>query len=216
MMLLAPRLRRELMVFLCFPPLLWLCPGTWRTQGVFPEKMLLKVPSDIPLLCAATLSVNPCTAFRVLADFESLAPGMALPSGSSSTRVSWLSLQWESGFIHHQVTPSSRMLPTVVWARPSSRSPGPPASRPSMWSGTGGSTGEEQIWELDLLILPIQPRIFCCLLLQVVLQPLPCCPHAPLEQKEGEGGTLLPGSSSPLFLSLFPSPDPISRSLWRG
>lgn len=51
---------------------------------MFPEEKLLKVPGDIPVLCAATLSVNPCTAFRVLADFESLAPGMerAAPHGS--------------------------------------------------------------------------------------------------------------------------------------
>lgn len=60
-------------------PTVLLCPGMWRTWGVFPEEMLLKVPSDMPVLCAATLSVNPCTAFRVLTDFESLAPGMALP-----------------------------------------------------------------------------------------------------------------------------------------
>lgn len=46
---------------------------------MFPEELLLKVPGDIPVLCAATLSVNPCTAFRVLADFERLAPGTALP-----------------------------------------------------------------------------------------------------------------------------------------
>lgn len=46
--------------------------------------MLLKVPSDIPVLCAATLSVNPCTAYRMLADFETLAPGKALPGGKKS------------------------------------------------------------------------------------------------------------------------------------
>lgn len=46
---------------------------------MFPEETLLKVPSDIPVLCAATLSVNPCTAYRMLADFESLAPGTAPP-----------------------------------------------------------------------------------------------------------------------------------------
>ncbi|NXA18259.1 MECR protein, partial [Ibidorhyncha struthersii] len=60
----------------------WVIPagtglGTWRTQGVFPEETLLKVPRDIPVLCAATLSVNPCTAYRMLTDFETLAPGMA-------------------------------------------------------------------------------------------------------------------------------------------
>ncbi|NXP32339.1 MECR protein, partial [Leiothrix lutea] len=87
MMLLAPRLQCELMVFLCFPLLLLLCPGTWRTQGVFPEEMLLKVPRDIPVLCAATLSVNPCTAFRVLADFESLAPGDSVIQNAANSGV---------------------------------------------------------------------------------------------------------------------------------
>lgn len=42
------------------------------------------MPSDIPVLCAATLSVNPCTAYRMLTDFETLAPGMALSSGKKS------------------------------------------------------------------------------------------------------------------------------------
>ncbi|RMB91892.1 hypothetical protein DUI87_31702 [Hirundo rustica rustica] len=70
----------------------WVIPadaglGTWRTQGVFPEKMLLKVPSDLPLLCAATLSVNPCTAFRVLADFESLAPGDSIIQNAANSGV---------------------------------------------------------------------------------------------------------------------------------
>ncbi|XP_058712216.1 enoyl-[acyl-carrier-protein] reductase, mitochondrial [Poecile atricapillus] len=61
--------------------------GTWRTRGVFPEEMLLKVPSDIPVLCAATLSVNPCTAFRLLADFESLAPGDSIIQNAANSGV---------------------------------------------------------------------------------------------------------------------------------
>ncbi|XP_063274792.1 enoyl-[acyl-carrier-protein] reductase, mitochondrial isoform X1 [Prinia subflava] len=70
----------------------WVIPadsglGTWRTRGVFPEEMLLKVPSDIPVLCAATLSVNPCTAFRVLADFESLAPGDSVIQNAANSGV---------------------------------------------------------------------------------------------------------------------------------
>ncbi|XP_066191182.1 enoyl-[acyl-carrier-protein] reductase, mitochondrial isoform X1 [Sylvia atricapilla] len=70
----------------------WVIPadaglGTWRTQGVFPEEMLLKVPSDIPVLCAATLSVNPCTAFRVLADFESLLPGDSVIQNAANSGV---------------------------------------------------------------------------------------------------------------------------------
>ncbi|XP_066060762.1 enoyl-[acyl-carrier-protein] reductase, mitochondrial isoform X4 [Chamaea fasciata] len=70
----------------------WVIPadaglGTWRTQGVFPEEMLLKVPRDIPVLCAATLSVNPCTAFRLLADFESLAPGDSVIQNAANSGV---------------------------------------------------------------------------------------------------------------------------------
>ncbi|XP_036253097.1 enoyl-[acyl-carrier-protein] reductase, mitochondrial isoform X1 [Molothrus ater] len=70
----------------------WVIPadaglGTWRTHGVFPEEMLLKVPSDIPMLCAATLSVNPCTAFRLLADFESLAPGDSVIQNAANSGV---------------------------------------------------------------------------------------------------------------------------------
>ncbi|NWU72366.1 MECR protein, partial [Pterocles burchelli] len=70
----------------------WVIPaitglGTWRTQGVFPEEMLLKVPSDIPVLCAATLSVNPCTAYRMLADFETLAPGDSVIQNAANSGV---------------------------------------------------------------------------------------------------------------------------------
>ncbi|XP_062467415.1 enoyl-[acyl-carrier-protein] reductase, mitochondrial isoform X3 [Pezoporus occidentalis] len=70
----------------------WVIPatsglGTWRTQGVFPERMLLKVPSDIPVLSAATLSVNPCTAYRMLADFETLAPGDSVIQNAANSGV---------------------------------------------------------------------------------------------------------------------------------
>ncbi|XP_047929244.2 enoyl-[acyl-carrier-protein] reductase, mitochondrial isoform X1 [Anser cygnoides] len=70
----------------------WVIPadaglGTWRTQAVFPEASLLQVPSDIPLLCAATLSVNPCTAYRMLSDFESLAPGDSVIQNAANSGV---------------------------------------------------------------------------------------------------------------------------------
>ncbi|KAF8430030.1 trans-2-enoyl-CoA reductase-like protein [Tirmania nivea] len=46
------------------------CFGTWRTHAaILDEKLLIKVPSDIPILSAATVSVNPCTGYRLLADF---------------------------------------------------------------------------------------------------------------------------------------------------
>lgn len=75
---------------------------------------------------------------------------------------------------------------------------------PSAWAG--GWQEVRQVWELDLVILPIQPRIFSCLFLRGVLQPLPCCPQAPSEQEGGEGDTLLSGSPSPGFFSS-PRPD---------
>lgn len=42
---------------------------------MFSEEALISVPSDLPLQSAATLSVNPCTAYRMLMDFEQLQPG---------------------------------------------------------------------------------------------------------------------------------------------
>ncbi|KFV56664.1 hypothetical protein N328_07228, partial [Gavia stellata] len=83
---------RSLNVFLSLPTFCAACdaagtPGTWRTQGVFPEETLMKVPSDIPVLCAATLSVNPCTAYRMLADFETLAPGDSVIQNAANSGV---------------------------------------------------------------------------------------------------------------------------------
>jgi len=48
------------------------CFGTWQSHAAVPdEHMLIKVPLDIPVLPAATVSVNPCTAYRLLSDFWS-------------------------------------------------------------------------------------------------------------------------------------------------
>ena len=44
------------------------------------EDDVISLPNDIPLLSAATLGVNPCTAFRMLSDFEDLKPGNLLQS----------------------------------------------------------------------------------------------------------------------------------------
>uniref|UniRef100_A0A8C7VIJ2 Enoyl-[acyl-carrier-protein] reductase, mitochondrial n=1 Tax=Oncorhynchus mykiss TaxID=8022 RepID=A0A8C7VIJ2_ONCMY len=50
-------------------------PGTWRTAAVIAKDDVISLPNDIPLFSAATLGVNPCTAFRMLSDFEELKPG---------------------------------------------------------------------------------------------------------------------------------------------
>ncbi|KAM7247726.1 hypothetical protein CapIbe_001679, partial [Capra ibex] len=70
----------------------WVIPanpglGTWRTEAVFGEEELITVPSDIPLQCAATLGVNPCTAYRMLVDFERLQPGDSIIQNASNSGV---------------------------------------------------------------------------------------------------------------------------------
>ena len=54
---------------------------------MFSEEALIRVPSDIPLQSAATLSVNPCTAYRMLTDFEQLRPGRTLPGGGAGQHL---------------------------------------------------------------------------------------------------------------------------------
>lgn len=51
--------------------------GTWRTHASATAEQLLKVPSDgsITPIQAATVSVNPCTAYRMLKDFVPLEKG---------------------------------------------------------------------------------------------------------------------------------------------
>ncbi|XP_037005176.2 enoyl-[acyl-carrier-protein] reductase, mitochondrial isoform X2 [Artibeus jamaicensis] len=70
----------------------WVIPaaaglGTWRTEAVFNEEALIAVPSDIPLQSAATLGVNPCTAYRMLMDFEQLRQGDSVIQNASNSGV---------------------------------------------------------------------------------------------------------------------------------
>ncbi|XP_056141803.1 enoyl-[acyl-carrier-protein] reductase, mitochondrial isoform X2 [Lampris incognitus] len=70
----------------------WVIPrdaglGMWRTVAVFSEKDLISVPNDIPLLSAASLGVNPCTAFRMLNDFEDLKPGDSVIQNAANSGV---------------------------------------------------------------------------------------------------------------------------------
>ncbi|XP_077193289.1 enoyl-[acyl-carrier-protein] reductase, mitochondrial [Paroedura picta] len=67
--------------------------GTWRTEAVFEEDKLLKIPPDIPLMSAATLSVNPCTAFRMLSDFVTLKPGDSIIQNAANSGAGQAVLQ---------------------------------------------------------------------------------------------------------------------------
>lgn len=59
--------------------------GTWRTHAVLSSSELMKIPSDIPVEYAATLSC-PLTALRVLSDFVSLQSGdVVIQNGANGT-----------------------------------------------------------------------------------------------------------------------------------
>lgn len=70
----------------------WVIPkdaglGTWRTEAVLAEDDVISLPNDIPLLSAATLGVNPCTALRMLSDFEELKPGDSVIQNAANSGV---------------------------------------------------------------------------------------------------------------------------------
>ncbi|CAG9857068.1 unnamed protein product [Phyllotreta striolata] len=59
--------------------------GTWRTHLVLPTSNVLKVPKTLGLVEASTLTVNPCTAYRMLRDFAPLKPGdTVIQNGANS------------------------------------------------------------------------------------------------------------------------------------
>lgn len=69
----------------------WVIParnafGTWRQFAIVSEEDdLIQVPNDIPIAYAASLSVNPCTAYRMLKDFVSLKEGdVVIQNGANS------------------------------------------------------------------------------------------------------------------------------------
>lgn len=70
----------------------WVVPavaglGTWREELVCPELSLMSVPKDIPMEAAATILVNPCTAYRMLADFAQLQPGDCVIQNGANSAV---------------------------------------------------------------------------------------------------------------------------------
>jgi len=59
--------------------------GTWTTHPTYCETDLVKIRKDMPLLNAATLRINPGTAYRMLKDFVSLPPGsFVIQNGANS------------------------------------------------------------------------------------------------------------------------------------
>lgn len=61
--------------------------GTWRTEALAHGDAVLPVAKDIPIEAAATISVNPCTALRMLHDFVQLQPGDAVVQNAANSAV---------------------------------------------------------------------------------------------------------------------------------
>lgn len=61
--------------------------GTWRTHAIFPSQDVLKVPPNVNNVNAATVTVNPATAFRMLRDFVQLNPGDAVIQNGANSAV---------------------------------------------------------------------------------------------------------------------------------
>ncbi len=52
--------------------------GLWRTQVVENESIFMNIRSDIAMEMAATLTVNPTTAYRMLKDYVHLEKGLRM------------------------------------------------------------------------------------------------------------------------------------------
>lgn len=61
--------------------------GTWQTHLIVPQDAVLKVPKKLGIVEAATLMVNPCTAFRMLRDFTDLKPGNTVIQNGANSAV---------------------------------------------------------------------------------------------------------------------------------
>ena len=70
----------------------WVIPfragfGTWRNEAVAPANELIKVANDIAPAYAATLAINPSTAYRLLRDFVHLKPGDVIMQNGANSMV---------------------------------------------------------------------------------------------------------------------------------
>lgn len=67
--------------------------GTWRTHAIFPNKDILKVPPNVDNVNAATITVNPAAAFRMLRDFVNLNPGDTVIQNGANSAVGQAAIQ---------------------------------------------------------------------------------------------------------------------------
>lgn len=67
--------------------------GAWRNKGVSNELDFLKVSETLPIPYAATILVNPCTAYRMLTDFVKLSPGDYIIQNAANSMVGMAVIQ---------------------------------------------------------------------------------------------------------------------------
>ncbi|KRY41102.1 oxidoreductase, zinc-binding dehydrogenase family [Trichinella spiralis] len=77
--------------------------GAWRTCGITTPDHLIKVNNKLPAQYAATLSVNPSTAYRMLKDYVKLGPGDAVLQNGANSAVGQLIIQLARHFGHKTV-----------------------------------------------------------------------------------------------------------------
>lgn len=61
--------------------------GTWTTHALYNADQLMPISNTIDLANAATITVNPCTAYRMLKDFVKLAPGDCVIQNGANSAV---------------------------------------------------------------------------------------------------------------------------------
>lgn len=61
--------------------------GTWRTYALLEETSLLKMPKELGIVEAATITVNPPTAYRMLKDFVPLNNGDTIIQNGANSAV---------------------------------------------------------------------------------------------------------------------------------
>jgi mitochondrial enoyl-[acyl-carrier protein] reductase / trans-2-enoyl-CoA reductase len=68
----------------------WVIPiesgwGTWRSHAIENQEKFLKIPKNLNKHACTTLTVNPCTAYRLLNDFKKLKPNdTVIQNGANS------------------------------------------------------------------------------------------------------------------------------------
>jgi trans-2-enoyl-CoA reductase len=76
----------------------WVLPhkallGTWTQSTKADQSSVVKISNDIPVPYAATLGVNPCTAYRMLRDFVDLKPGDVIIQNGANSMVGYAVIQ---------------------------------------------------------------------------------------------------------------------------